>query len=125
MPFRPEYATPGLGFPHDIADMNAGGDLPEPTISEWDRSSRVASTLVRTFSRAFVIVDRTRMQGVTLEQLADYVGMGLFDGAPEAAPPPGMTDWDQAFLKSLYSTEQQSKVQRALIAKDMVREIIH
>ncbi len=138
-----DYAAPGLGFPHNIADMNAGGDLPEPTISEWDRSSRVAFTLVRTFSRVFVIVDRMRLRGVTLGQLSDYVAMvglaqlkptahlseaptilKLFSGAPQAGPP-GMTDWDQAFLKSLYSTEQQSKVQRALIAKDMVREIAH
>jgi hypothetical protein len=44
------------------------------------------------------------------------------NGAPEAAPA-GMTDWDQAFLKSLYATEQISKQQRGQIAHQMVREM--
>ncbi len=96
-----------------------------------------------TFSRVFVIVDRTRLQGVRLGQLTDYVAMvafaklkpdarlgdaptilKLFDEAPQAAPP-GMTDWDQTFLKSLYATEQKSKTQRGQIARAMVREIVH
>lgn len=138
-----DYAAPGLGFPSNVADMNAGGGLGVPTISEWERSSRVASTLVRTFSSVFVVVDLRQLQGVTRGQLADYVGMvgfaqikptarlkeaptilRLFNGTPETAPA-GLTDWDQAFVKSLYATEESSKVQRALIAKDMVRAIAH
>jgi hypothetical protein len=94
-----------------------------------------------TFSRVFVIVDQTRLQGVTVGQLADYVAMSgfaklkpgahlddaptilkLFDGSPQAAPT-GMTEWDQTFLKSLYATEQTSKLQRSQIAHTMVREI--
>ncbi len=93
-------------------------------------------------SRVFVIVDKTRLQGVTVGQLADYVAMSsfaklkpdarlddaptilkLFDGAPRAAPI-GMTEWDQTFLKSLYATEQKSKLQRGQIARSMVREIV-
>jgi hypothetical protein len=93
------------------------------------------------FSRVFVIVDKTRLQGVTAGQLADYVAMSgfaklkadahpsdastiltLFNAAPETAPT-GMTDWDQTFLKSLYSTDRISKQQRGQIARQMVREI--
>ncbi len=96
-----------------------------------------------TFARVFVIVDRTRLQGVKMGQLADYVAMvafaklkpgarlgdaptilKLFEGAPQGAPS-GMTDWDQTFLKSLYATEQKSKLQRGEIARAMVREIVH
>jgi hypothetical protein len=92
-------------------------------------------------SRVFVVVDKTKLQGVTVGQLADYAAMAgfaklkpdarlgdaptiltLFNGAPEAAPT-GMTDWDQTFLKSLYATEQKSKLQRSQIARQMVREI--
>jgi hypothetical protein len=36
-----------------------------------------------------------------------------------------MTDWDLAFLKSLYATEQRSKLQRRLIERAMIRDIIH
>jgi hypothetical protein len=92
-------------------------------------------------SRVFVIVDQKRLHEVKLGQLADYVAMAgfaklkpgarlddastiltLFSGTPETAPT-GMTDWDQTFLKSLYSTEQKSKLQRSQIARSMVREI--
>ncbi|HEY6455042.1 MAG TPA: hypothetical protein VIY90_07110 [Steroidobacteraceae bacterium] len=48
--------------------------------------------------------------------------MKLFDGAPQAAPA-GMTDWDKAFLKSLYSTDQKSTLQRSQIAHQLVPEL--
>jgi hypothetical protein len=103
--------------------------------------SHLASGTVWTFSSVFVIVDQGRFQGVTVRQLADYTAMvgfaklrpdarlgdaptilALFNGAPGAAPA-GMTDWDQTFLKSLYVTDQRSKLQRSQIAREMVREI--
>lgn len=93
--------------------------------------------------RVFVVIDRARLQGVTRGQLADYVGMvaladlkpgaklgdtatilKLFDGAPQQAPA-SLTDWDQAFLKSLYTTDQKMKMQRSQIAHQMVHEIDH
>jgi hypothetical protein len=47
----------------------------------------------------------------------------LFAGAPQAAPA-GMSDWDQAFLKSLYGTAHDSKLQRSLMMRSMVRELV-
>ena len=92
-------------------------------------------------AHVFVVVDQTRLNGVTRGQLADYVGMvaladvksganlgsaasilKLFDGSPEAAQK-GMSEWDLAFLKSLYSTDQKSKLQRNEIAREMEHEI--
>jgi hypothetical protein len=94
-------------------------------------------------TRVFVIVDQASLPGVTAGQLADYVAMSsfaklkpgahledgttiltLFNGAPETAPR-GMTDWDQTFLKSLYATEQKSRLQRSQITHQMVQEISH
>ena len=91
--------------------------------------------------RVFVVVDQTRLHGVTRGQLADYIGMvgfadlkpdakladaptilNLFDGTPEQAAA-GMSEWDQAFLKSLYATEQKSKLQRSQMTRQIVREI--
>lgn len=105
--------------------------------------THLAFNTIWTFSRVFIIVDRTRLRGVKLGQLADYVAMvafakvkpgahlgdaptilKLFDGAPQAAPV-GMTEWDQTFLKSLYATEQKSMLQRGEIAGDMVHDIAH
>jgi hypothetical protein len=93
------------------------------------------------FDQIFVIVDPALLGPVSPEQFADYValvglakfkpdaGQGdaptilkLFEGAPQASPA-GLTDWDRAFLKSLYSTDQISKQQRGEIARQMMREI--
>lgn len=93
--------------------------------------------------RAFVIVDASQLKGVTLGQFADYVGMvglaqirpsdsladaptilKLFGGAPQTVPA-RMTDWDRAFLKSLYTTNQSLHGQRWHVAQAMMNEIAH
>ena len=96
--------------------------------------------------RAFVIVDQARLRGVTLGQFADYVAMvglaeikpadtladaptilKLFNGAPHASAA-GMTDWDLAFLKSLYKGQQlhgQLQRQRRNVVQNMVNELLH
>jgi hypothetical protein len=94
-------------------------------------------------SRALVVVDQARLQGVSLGQFADYLALAglaqikvgahlgdapsilkLFDGAPQSAPD-GMSDWDRAFLKSLYATASTSKGQRSQIAHTIVRDMSH
>ena len=72
--------------------------------------------------------------GPSLRQ-EDYIGSDLSesDGASEGAESlqrtcsgaARMSDWDQAYLKALYVTDQKSTLQRALIANEMVREIVH
>ena len=103
--------------------------------------STLDNGVVWQLAHVFVVVDQTRLSGVTGGQLADYVGMvaladlkpdanlgnapsilTLFDSSPEAAPTK-MSDWDLAFLKSLYATDQKSKQQRNEIAHQMVSEI--
>jgi hypothetical protein len=103
--------------------------------------SHLVFNTVWTISRVFVIVDQTRLHGVTLGQLADYIAMSgfaklkpdarlgnaptiltLFNDPPQAAPA-GMTDWDQIFLQSLYATEQKSKLQRSQIAHQMASKL--
>jgi hypothetical protein len=124
---------------------NAIGGNGFPTIAtgsnNWAQSTRLNFNVVWEIYRVFVIVDVTRLKGVTRGQLADYAAMyalaqlkagvpvgdnpsilKLFDGGPQAAPA-GMTDWDQAFLKSLYLTDRKSHQQRSQIAREMVREI--
>jgi hypothetical protein len=124
---------PGDAFPGDVESYDV---IPK------SEPSRLLSNIAYPFSRVFVIVDQRRLQGVTRGQLADYVamvglaqikptaGLGaartilkLFIGGPQAAPA-GLSDWDRAFLKSLYGTEPRSKIQRTLIARSMVRQIV-
>ena len=115
---------------------------------QGDRPPRVEGTgsvisngATWSLERVFVVVDQTRLHGVTRGQIADYIGMvgfadlkpdakladaptilNLFDGTPEQAAA-GMSEWDQAFLKSLYATEQKSKLQRSQMTRQIVREI--
>lgn len=95
------------------------------------------------FSRVFVVVDENRLHGVTMGQLADYVAMVAFaklkpDALLGDAPtiltlfnegsqsvPTAMTIWDQAFLKSVYATEQTSRTQRGQMAHSIVEGITH
>ncbi len=107
----------------------------------WSQASHLALNVVWAIQRVFVIVDPTRFKGVSLGQLADYVAMSglaqikldahlagdptilaLFDTGPQAASA-GLTDWDRAFLKSVYESEQKSVLLRSQLAHDMVAEI--
>ncbi len=111
--------------------------------NDFERASRVTRTMVMAFTEVYIVVDAGRLPGITRRQFADYVAMvglaeinpdaelgdtptilKLFDGAPQAALP-AMSDWDQAFLKSLYTVDQNIKVQQGQIALDMVRQIVH
>jgi len=89
-------------------------------------------------------VDASQLKGVTLGQLADYAALvglteikpadsladaptilQLFNGTPQAAPT-GMTDWDRAFLKSLYTTRQHMPAQqRWHVVQTTVSEVAH
>jgi hypothetical protein len=130
-----ELAAMGVGTPFSKNDTEA---VPCST-------NAIGSHLVFGFewalSSVFVVVDQSRLRGVSRGQLADYAAMvslakldpeahlgdaqtilRLFDAAPEAAPA-GLTDWDQAFLKSLYATDPSSRLQRSQISHTMVPEI--
>jgi hypothetical protein len=114
--------------------------LPAPCYAE---ASRIVNNVVYAFSTVVLIADGKRLAGVTLKQFADYVAMvglaqirpdarlgdvptilKLFNGTPETAPS-SMTDWDGAFLKSLYGTEQRYTQQRTQVAKTMKRQLEH
>jgi hypothetical protein len=108
----------------------------------WAQATHLTLNFVWDIFRVFVIVDRTRLPGISRGQIADYIAMvalaeinaegppadsptilNLFDAAPQTAPT-GISDWDQAFLKSLYVTEQKSNLQRDLIVREMVRQVV-
>jgi hypothetical protein len=137
----PDSSSATHGFP-PFGQVTGGASLPGNITTDWERTSRVTRTMERAITSLFVVIDKGHLQGVTLGQLADYVAMvgltqikpgaqlsdaptilKLFDGAPQAALP-GMSDWDQAFVKSVYATEQKVTVQRGEIALGMLREIV-
>ena len=91
--------------------------------------------------RAIVIVDIAQAEGLSVQQLGDYVAMvslaqvdveadtsrfrtvlNVFD-APEATE--GLTDWDRSYLRSLYGAELNQRTpthQTGAVGRDMVRD---
>lgn len=144
-PVRVWYKTSmetSLGLP--LGDTNP---VPPPsvfsprTFTQNNSSARLSANVIYGFSTVIAIVDQTQVQGLTQGQFADYIAMvsfadlkpgahlgdaptilKLFDGAPAAAPA-GLSVWDQAFLKSLYTTEQKSRLQRNQMTHEIVREV--
>ena len=102
-------------------------------------SSPLATTASLDFYSVFSIVDGSRIGRLNWTQLADYIGLaGLANidpdadvgGAPsilrlfsQAPPPGGLSNWDAAFLKTLYHSDPQSRSQRADIAARLLTEL--
>lgn len=90
-------------------------------------ASRLSTQIVDDTMRSFVIVDVDRLNGVSLEQLADYIAfislaqidpdadtsgyvsvLNVFDDPDQAE---GLTNWDRAYLLGLYDAERTRRNQ--------------
>jgi hypothetical protein len=104
------------------------------------RATRIENNSYRALSSAIAIIDARRMKDVTFGQVAAYAAMvGLVQMRPQAnvadAPtilnlfagtgkaPPGLTAWDEAFLKAVYATRITDKAQIAAIKTAMVQDV--
>lgn len=101
-------------------------------------ATRISFNTTRDLTSALIMVDGPRARGVKFGQLASYIAMiglaeirdgaGLTDAPsilhlfshPENERPPGLSTWDEAFLKALYHTEQTDKQQLDEIKTAMV-----
>jgi hypothetical protein len=105
------------------------------------RATRMVFSETRDLTSALVMVDGPRAAGVNFKQLASFIAMvglaeiradadgtdapsilRLFSSA-EADRPPGLSQWDEAFLKALYRTAATDKQQLAEIKSEMVQDI--
>jgi hypothetical protein len=111
-----------------------------PSNNRADSSPFVGHAAFDFFS-IFAIIDTNRTEHSTLDQLADYLAMvGLTDidldadigGAPSILrlfalsaenQPSGLSNWDAAFLKALYQSNQTSRTQRFEIVERVVHDI--
>lgn len=105
-------------------------------------ATRITFSETRDLTSALIMVDGPRARGVNFGQLASYIAMLALaeiranaDGAdapsilhlfsrPENDRPPGLSSWDEAFLKALYHTEQTDKQQLGEIKTTMIQEIV-
>jgi hypothetical protein len=107
-------------------------------------ASRIERSDVPAFTSALVVVDTTYPKQAKLGQLVDYAAMvGLadispsadiadapsvlhvFDEASDAVPPEGLTNWDRAFLKELYDSDQASRTQKFQIVDKMLDDVVN
>ncbi len=94
-----------------------------PAVISVDSVSRMRGRIRDDLRRVFVIVDVDQATDRTFDQLGAYVAMvtlaqvdpaadtadyptilNLFD---QAMPPPGLTDWDRAYLQAIYTGENR------------------
>jgi hypothetical protein len=105
-------------------------------------TSRLRFGAVLSLSSVIVVIDANRLQGLNFGQVADYVAMiGLaqvrLDAELGATPtiltlfrtaenrPAALSTWDQAFLSSLYRTEQSNVTQLSNMERTMLDSIAH
>lgn len=123
-----------------IAVRLPGGDV--PVIAK--NSGRLGTPIRNNLSRAIIIVDMDKADGFNLRQIADYAAMVAFSQVdPDAdtrgydsvlslfsqpTATAGLTDWDMAYMKALYSAElNQARVThqageiQGLMARDRKR----
>lgn len=130
----PNTSTVGLiGTGIDTANV------PTNTVHSY---SRLRFGAVLSLSSVIVVVDANRLEGLNFGQLADYVAMiGLaqvrLDADLGATPtiltlfrspenrPAALSTWDQAFLSSLYQTEQGNVTQLSNIERTMLDSVAH
>jgi hypothetical protein len=106
-------------------------------------ASNIKFSSMRDLTSVIVIVDtqRVRESGVTFGQIAAYIAMvGLAELRSDpkigAAPtilslfstsgkerPPGLTSWDQAYLKALYHTSHWDRMQLAEIKTSVMNDL--
>ncbi len=114
--------------------------LPEgmPTTQQYNSGSHVRTPTVRSLYGATIIVDVTKATGTRLKAISDFAAMVAFAEMDADAPPPDsilglfqpssaesmLTDWDLAFLKSLYRMplDRRARIQRGHLVEALIDE---
>ena len=129
------------GTPLGNGDGQSNFDISQVRIQINAVATRIRFNDVRNLSSVMMIIDAPHAKGITFGQLAAYVAMlglaeirvdartsaapssilQLFSGS--ATPPPGLSAWDEAFLKALYHTEHLDLHQISAIKTSMVQDI--
>jgi hypothetical protein len=126
-----------------LQDRKIGGALSNNYLQSNARAqlSRVKWDDVVALSSVIVVIDPKKFTNINAGQLEDYVSMvglaevhleadvggvptvlNLFSHSGDAAPL-GLSNWDQAFLQSLYNTAQEQKSQLSAIETLMFRTV--
>ena len=106
------------------------------------KDSRIVSGVAGALAATIVVVDTRRTGRATFGQLSDYIAMvalaridldaeladapsilQLFGAAPGVGVPSGLTEWDQAFLESVYGLRDAYHHERSVIVTRMLQQL--
>ncbi|WP_051651191.1 hypothetical protein [Brevundimonas bacteroides] len=123
-------------YDDSLEAINRLDNVPQTTVP----ATLIAATTRQDMWAATIIVDFTRVGEVNYDQLADYIAfVALAQVDPEAdtsgfptvlnvfddpASAPGLTDWDRAYLRGLYESDERTAGaigREAEIRREMLR----
>ena len=112
-----------------------------PYCEQDAETAQVRIAALRDFFSVIIVVDANKIKGISMGQLAGYIGMiGLAEiridaklgdaptilrlfSDPANAPPLGLSSWDEAYLKALYHTQHEDRTQLLAIKTSIVKDI--
>ncbi len=133
-------AGEGSGVPGNaVSDaVSVGGSGDVTSTQQYNSGSNVRTPTVRSLYGATVVVDAPKAGSASVDAIAAYAAMVAFAEMNASAPPPdsilglfkpdsietSLTDWDMAFLKSLYRMplDRRSRIQRGHLVEALLDE---
>ena len=119
--------------------LTVGGVGDMTSTQQYNSGSHVRTPTMRSLYGATVIVDGTKLGTTSVDSLAAYAAMVAFAEMDASDPPPpdsilglfqpssiesSLTDWDMAFLKSLYRMplDRRARIQRGHLVEALLDE---
>jgi hypothetical protein len=120
------------------APVTVGGFGDVTSTQQYNSGSNVRTSTIRSLYGATVVIDAPTAGTTPIDSLAAYAAMVAFAEMDADAPPPdsilglfqpssvesSLTDWDMAFLKSLYRMplDRRSRIQRGHLVEALLDE---
>ena len=126
----------GSGTVTDAITVGGVGDM--TSTQQYNSGSHVRTATIRSLYGATIVVDAPRAGSTPIDAVAAYAAMVAFAEMNASDPPPdsilslfqpasaetSLTDWDLAFLKSLYRMplDRRSRIQRGHLVEALLDE---
>lgn len=133
-------AGDGSGVPGNAvtSTLSIGGEGDITSTQQYNSGSHVRTPTVRSLYGATVIVDASKAGSAGIDAISAYAAMVAYAEMDASASPPdsilglfnplsietSLTDWDMAFLKSLYRMplDRRSRIQRGHLVEALLDE---
>jgi hypothetical protein len=134
----PVFATAGTTGGQVGGPVSVGGMGEMTSTQQYGSGSNVRTPTIRSLFSATVVIDAPAAGTTPVDSIAAYAAMVAFAEMDAGAPPPdsilglfqpssvenSLTDWDMAFLKSLYRMplDRRSRIQRGHLVEALLDE---